>query len=117
MQLSISRILFQCQNTVLWLPDDGAAASHACPSTEAAQRSADTIYFAILARTKESLVFIRSLCETAGIHICWGMDSTTPLHRIREIAQFIDPLREQTKEIKNFFIATDNGPTLERKFP
>ena len=49
--------------------------------------------FALLARTRAVLEPIRALCEVEGIPVAWHQD-LPPLHRVREIAAFLDTLRE-----------------------
>jgi ATP-dependent DNA helicase RecQ len=48
--------------------------------------------FAILARTRAVLEPIRALCEASGIPVAWR-DELPPLHRVREVAAFLDRLK------------------------
>ncbi len=52
---------------------------------------ADWGRFAVLAWRRETLQPIRALCEAAGIPVAWGAE-LPPLHRIREVAAFLDAL-------------------------
>ncbi len=49
---------------------------------------------AVLARTRESLHMIRAACEHLNIPVTWGLDGdrSSRLHRVREIAEFLDHL-------------------------
>lgn len=60
--------------------------------------------FAVLSRTKDSLNLIRTLCEKENIPIRLAMINTPSLHRVREIATFLDKAKEWKKELKT---ATD----------
>ncbi|MBS1201592.1 MAG: ATP-dependent helicase, RecQ family, partial [Chromatiaceae bacterium] len=53
--------------------------------------------FACLARTRAVLAPVRALCESAGIPVAWRVD-LPPLHRIREVAQFLDRLKALGQE-------------------
>lgn len=52
---------------------------------------------AILARTRQILYPIRAWLEHLGLPLTWGLerDKTPPLHRIREIADFLEQLKER----------------------
>ncbi len=55
---------------------------------------------AVLARTRESLAPIRALCEHHNIPVTWGIDQkrSPALHRLREIACFLDLLKTQREK-------------------
>ena len=53
--------------------------------------------FALLARTRGVLEPIRALCESERIPVAWRED-LPPLHRVREIADFVDRLRSMGQE-------------------
>jgi ATP-dependent DNA helicase RecQ len=57
---------------------------------------------AVLARTRDALHPIRSACEHVGIPVLWGLDGerTPRLHRIREVAEFLDCLHQRRREIR-----------------
>ncbi len=57
--------------------------------------SPDWSGYAVLARTRDVLSPVRILCERFGIPVTWGLSgSKAPaLHRVREIARFIDELK------------------------
>ncbi|EGV28461.1 ATP-dependent DNA helicase, RecQ family [Thiorhodococcus drewsii AZ1] len=57
---------------------------------------ADWSDFAVLAFRHETLHPVRALCEEAGIPIAWRQE-LPPLHRIREIAAFLDRLKKQAR--------------------
>lgn len=65
------------------------------------QQDFDWSACAILARTRETLHAIRAACEHCGIAVRWGLDPERlpRLHRIREIASFLDYLREHRQEL------------------
>ena len=56
---------------------------------------------AVLARTHEELVPIRALLEEQAIPVCWTeeRDKLPPVFRIREIARFLDHLRQKRHEL------------------
>jgi len=58
--------------------------------------------FAVLARTAEELASIRALCEHRQIPVIWNADrdNLPPLHRIREIAAFLDELKDCRSELR-----------------
>ena len=58
---------------------------------------ADWSDFAVLAFRHETLHPIRALCEAAGIPIAWRQE-LPPLHRVREIATFLDQLKTHASE-------------------
>lgn len=51
----------------------------------------------VLARTRAVLEPIRALCEESGIPVAWG-EGQPPLHRVREVAAFLDRLRALGRE-------------------
>ncbi len=53
--------------------------------------------FAVLAYRHETLNPIRALCESAGIPVAWRGD-LPPLHRVREVAAFLDRLAALNRE-------------------
>jgi ATP-dependent DNA helicase RecQ len=53
--------------------------------------------FAILARTRAVLEPIRALCEESAIPVAWR-EELPPLHRVREIARFLDCLKALGQE-------------------
>lgn len=57
--------------------------------------------FAVLSRTRERLAPIRALLEHHGIPVSWTLnrDKSPPLYKIREIADFLDVLKEYRDEI------------------
>ncbi len=71
--------------------------------------------FAILARTRAILVPIRGLFEEKGIPVSYrlGKDEVPPLHRIREIKNFLMFLQENRK---NSFKIPDLKRTYENSF-
>jgi ATP-dependent DNA helicase RecQ len=56
---------------------------------------------AILARKRETLSPIRAACEHFGIPVAWALSrkKSPPLHRVREIAELLDGLKEHRKSI------------------
>ncbi|MFZ5773335.1 MAG: RecQ family ATP-dependent DNA helicase [Thermodesulfobacteriota bacterium] len=56
---------------------------------------------AVLARTRDELAPVRAYCEERRIPIIWTLerDKTPPLHRLREIRQFITALRSRHDEL------------------
>lgn len=56
---------------------------------------------AVLARTRDELAPIRSLCEERSIPISWGIDrdKSPPFYRIREIRQFLAELKARHDEL------------------
>jgi ATP-dependent DNA helicase RecQ len=58
--------------------------------------------FAVLARTAEELAPVRALCEHRHIPVIWNADKdrTQPLHRIREIAEFLAELKDCASELR-----------------
>jgi ATP-dependent DNA helicase RecQ len=78
---------------VLELPDPGrqAAALVDLMQRRRALGGGDWSAFAVLAYRHETLHPIRALCEAAGIPVAWRGD-LPPLHRVREIAAFLDGL-------------------------
>ncbi|HEX7185833.1 MAG TPA: RecQ family ATP-dependent DNA helicase [Thermoanaerobaculia bacterium] len=55
---------------------------------------------AVLARTRKVLEPVRAVLESQGIPISWSVDrkSLPPLHRVREIAGFLEPLQAARNE-------------------
>jgi ATP-dependent DNA helicase RecQ len=78
---------------VLELPDPGrqAAALVDLMQRRRALGGGDWSTFAVLAYRHETLQPIRALCEAAGLPVAWRGD-LPPLHRVREIAAFLDGL-------------------------
>ena len=56
---------------------------------------------AVLARTRESLPPVRSMCEHQGIPVTWGIDQkrSPALTRLREIACFLDILKSHREKL------------------
>ena len=56
---------------------------------------------AVLARTHETLMPVRAACEHYGIPVTTGLnrDKTPALHRIREVARFLDALQQRRTEL------------------
>jgi len=74
--------------------------------------------FAVLARVRKELFPIRALFEHHEIPVSWGLDGTMmpPLHRIREIARFLDELKQLRGEAASASELEDRlGPTFERQ--
>jgi ATP-dependent DNA helicase RecQ len=80
--------------TVLATPDAGRQAAALVERMETLRRlgGGDWSDFAVLARTRATLEPIRALCEAAAIPVAWGED-LPPLHRVREVAAFLDRLK------------------------
>ncbi|WP_295384581.1 RecQ family ATP-dependent DNA helicase [uncultured Thiodictyon sp.] len=78
---------------VLAVPDPGrqAAALVDWMQRRRALGGGDWSDFAVLAYRHETLHPIRALCESAGIPVAWR-DELPPLHRVREIAVFLDAI-------------------------
>ncbi|MEA3273895.1 MAG: RecQ family ATP-dependent DNA helicase [Pseudomonadota bacterium] len=55
--------------------------------------------FAVLARSRAVLEPIRALCEAEGIPVAWRED-LPPLHRVREVAKFLDQLKVLGQEAR-----------------
>jgi len=72
---------------------------------------------AVLARTRESLHTIRAACEHLGIPVTWGLDGerSPRLHRVREIAEFLDRLQAIHNEDRTAtqLIANASGQATE----
>jgi ATP-dependent DNA helicase RecQ len=79
---------------VLETPDRGRQAAALIQRMQALRRlgGAPWSQFAVLARTRVVLEPFRALFEEAGIPIAWR-DELPPLHRVREIAAFLDWLK------------------------
>ncbi|RJX26038.1 MAG: RecQ family ATP-dependent DNA helicase [Desulfurivibrio sp.] len=56
---------------------------------------------AVLARTRDELAPVRTLCEQNSIPVSWAIarDKTPPLHRLREIRQFLADLQSRHDEL------------------
>ncbi|MCK9293883.1 MAG: RecQ family ATP-dependent DNA helicase [Desulfobulbaceae bacterium] len=56
---------------------------------------------AVLARTRDELAPIRALCDQRDIPVIWAIDrdKTPPLHRLREIRQFMAELKSRHDEL------------------
>jgi len=85
---------------VLHLADQRHEAAAVTAEIERIGRLPDSFDYssvAVLARTRDALHPIRAACEHRGIPVLWGLDGdrTPRLHRIREIACFLDRLHER----------------------
>ncbi len=74
---------------------------------------------AVLARNRAALLPIRAACEHLQIPVVWGLETDRPprLHRVREIARFLQQLQSQRHEIRrasDFSLAQDpDNPWLQ----
>ncbi len=89
---------------VLQLPDEQAEAAAVVGELRrlaGLQEGFDWSSCAVLARTREALQPIRAACEHFGIPVRWGLDNERAprLHRIREIAGFLDDLQARRQEL------------------
>jgi len=73
--------------------------------------------FAILARTRAVLEPIRALCEAAGVPVAWR-EELPPLHRVREVAAFLDRLKGLGQEgvsVRDLLGPEGECPAIERE--
>ncbi len=79
---------------VLETPDPGRQAAALVGRIQELRRVGGGAWsdLAVLARTRAVLEPIRALCEAVGIPVAWRED-LPPLHRVREVAGFLDRLR------------------------
>jgi len=79
---------------VLEVPDPGRQAVALIERMRALRRLGGGSWsdFAVLARSRAVLEPIRALCEAVGIPVAWRED-LPPLHRVREVAAFLDRLK------------------------
>ncbi len=84
---------------VLETPDPGRQAAALVGRIQELRRLRDAPWssFAVLGRTRSVLEPVRALCETAGIPVAWR-EELPPLHRVREIAAFLDRLKALGRE-------------------
>lgn len=61
--------------------------------------TADWANFAVLGRTRKTLDLVRACLEAENIPVRVGLETGLPLHRIREVHQFLSELKQIEKQI------------------